>query len=214
MVHGSSTLNVPALLMAALVFTPMLAGSRVGYKPDCRAVPGAAGGLAGRPEPRRDVKWARNFPPSNRRYSRLLLLRSLTGRTNLPGETCFQTGLKAWARASLRYFFRLAPVMVLAGFVSALVIQWVSPETVSQYLGNNLQGVAIAATLGVLINVPLMFEIPLVAALLLVGMGEAPAATPASSPLPPVARLLSGAWFGLCPSGPWLPWRRRLGGWE
>ena len=37
--------------------------------------------------------------------------------------------------------------------------------------------VAIAATLGLLINVPLMFEIPLVAALLLVGMGEAPAAT-------------------------------------
>ena len=67
--------------------------------------------------------------------------------------------------------------MVLAGFVSSLVIQWVSPETVGDYLGNNLQGVAIAATLGLLINVPLMFEIPLVAALLLVGMGEAPAAT-------------------------------------
>ena len=29
-VHGSSTLNIPALLMAALVFTPILAGSRVG----------------------------------------------------------------------------------------------------------------------------------------------------------------------------------------
>ena len=67
--------------------------------------------------------------------------------------------------------------MVLAGFASSLVIQWISPETVGEYLGNNLQGVAIAATLGLLINVPLMFEIPLVAALLLVGMGEAPAAT-------------------------------------
>ena len=67
--------------------------------------------------------------------------------------------------------------MVAAGFASSLVIQWVSPETVGQYLGNDLRGVAIAATLGVLINVPLLFEIPLVAALLLVGMGEAPAAT-------------------------------------
>ena len=67
--------------------------------------------------------------------------------------------------------------MVLAGFASALVIQWISPDTVGEYLGNNAQGVVIAATLGVLINVPLMFEIPLVAALLLVGMGEAPAAT-------------------------------------
>ena len=45
-VHGSSTLNVPALLMAALVFTPMLAGSRVGAELGGRAVPRAAGGLA------------------------------------------------------------------------------------------------------------------------------------------------------------------------
>ena len=86
-------------------------------------------------------------------------------------------GMKAWARSTFRYFIRLAPVMVLAGFASAFFIQWVSPDTVSTYLGNNPQGIAIAATLGLLINVPLMFEIPLVAALLLVGMGEAPAAT-------------------------------------
>ena len=44
------------------------------------------------------------------------------------------------------------------------------------YLGDNALGVVIAATLGLLINVPLLFEIPLVAALLLVGMGTAPAA--------------------------------------
>ena len=44
-------------------------------------------------------------------------------------------------------------------------------------MGDNATGIAVAATLGLLINVPLMFEIPLVAALLMVGMGTAPAAT-------------------------------------
>ena len=72
---------------------------------------------------------------------------------------------------------KLGPVMVLAGFASALVLQWISPDTVSRFLGDNLTGIAVAATLGVLINVPLLFEIPLVAALLLVGMGAGPAAT-------------------------------------
>ena len=169
-VHGSSTLNVPALLMAALVFTPMLAGSRVGISLIAVLFLGPlVAWLAGRG--RGDSDGAAERPA----------VQPPQIHDHLPEESSwravFSVGLKAWLRASLRYFIRLAPVMVLAGFVSALAIQWLSPETVGDYLGNNLQGVAIAATLGVLINVPLMFEIPLVAALLLVGMGEAPAAT-------------------------------------
>ena len=169
-VHGSSTLNVPALLMAALVFTPMLAGSRVGISLIAVLFLGPlVAWLAGRG--RGDSDGAAERPA----------VQPPQIHDHLPEESSwravFSVGLKAWLRASLRYFIRLAPVMVLAGFVSALAIQWLSPETVGNYLGNNLQGVAIAATLGVLINVPLMFEIPLVAALLLVGMGEAPAAT-------------------------------------
>jgi len=67
--------------------------------------------------------------------------------------------------------------MIFAGFASGLVIQWLSPEVVATYLGNDARGVLIAATFGLLINVPLLFEIPLVALLLLLGMGTAPAAT-------------------------------------
>ena len=67
--------------------------------------------------------------------------------------------------------------MVAASLITGLVIQFIKPETISIFLGDNVTGIAIAATVGVLINVPLMFEIPLVAALLLVGMGTAPAAT-------------------------------------
>ena len=38
-------------------------------------------------------------------------------------------------------------------------------------------GILVVATIGILINVPLIFEIPLVAAMLLAGMGTAPAGT-------------------------------------
>ena len=169
-VHGSSTMNVPALLMAALVFTPMLAGSRVGVSIIAALLLGPL------------VAWlVRRSGGSDDQPVAPPDLEDLASASALPDSSSWLrvlfVGLKAWARASLRYFFRLAPVMVLAGFASALAIQWISPEVVGQYLGNNPQGVAIAATLGLLINVPLMFEIPLVAALLLVGMGEAPAAT-------------------------------------
>ena len=67
--------------------------------------------------------------------------------------------------------------MLLAGFASGLAIQWLSPDTVSKFLGNNVLGILVATSLGILINVPLMFEIPLVAALILLGMGPAPAGT-------------------------------------
>ena len=170
-VHGSSTMNVPALLMAALVFTPMLAGSRIGVSLIAALFLGPL------------VAWLANrgkWSPLENTVSPPDLPIDPAGADPLVASTwrvVMAVGLKDWVRSSLRYFIRLAPVMILAGFASAFVIQWVSPETVGTYLGNNAQGVAIAATLGVLINVPLMFEIPLVAALLLVGMGEAPAAT-------------------------------------
>ena len=173
-VHGSSTLNVPALLMAALVFTPMLAGSRVGISLIAALFLGPlVAWLAGRNRsgPQADQDLVAVAQADFRDSLAPVCTEDLSWRTVL------LQGIKDWAKSSFRYFVRLAPPMVLAGFVSALVIQWVSPDTVGEYLGNNPQGVAIAATLGVLINVPLMFEIPLVAALLLVGMGEAPAAT-------------------------------------
>jgi hypothetical protein len=84
-------------------------------------------------------------------------------------------GMRDWLTTSFSYLVSLGPIMVLAGFASGFAIQWIRPGTVETYLGNDLLAVAVAATLGLLINVPLLFEIPLVAALLLVGMGTAPA---------------------------------------
>ena len=161
--QGSSTLNLPALVMTAMVFAPMIGGTRI-----LLSVAGAiligpiaalAAGQLGRSLPLVPADEAPPQPDGS------------TWR-----ETLSEAGL-AWLRSSLKYLLRLGPIMVIAGFASGLVIQWIDADTVSNLAGNHLAGVAIAATVGLLINVPLLFEIPLVAALLLVGMGAAPAAT-------------------------------------
>ena len=177
-IHGSSTLNLPALLMAALVFTPMLAGSRVGISLIAALFLGPlVAWLAGRGRNSLPLPLDQSLPAIPPPELGLVPAELAEGQAGSSWRAVLSAGLKEWAKASLHYAVRLAPVMALAGFASALVLQWVNPDTVGGYLGNNPQGVAIAATLGLLINVPLMFEIPLVAALLLVGMGEAPAAT-------------------------------------
>ena len=161
-VQGSATLNLPALIMATMVFTPMLSASRIGISVAGALILGPlvamAAGRGARAPDEPDMGWP--LEEYDATWGKALT-----------------EGLIQWTRASLGYFVRLAPVMVLAGFASGLAIQWITPDTVSSFLGNDATGIAVAATLGVLINVPLMFEIPLVAALLLVGMGTAPAAT-------------------------------------
>ena len=163
-VQGSSTTNLPAMIMAAMVFAPLLAGSRVGI-----SVIGALllGPLVAFLSRQRDPEPEASAIPVDTQEP----------QSNLPWREVIAQGLRDWAFASAGYLVRLGPIMVLAGFASGLVIQWVSPDAVQRFLGNDFQGIAIAATLGLLINVPLMFEIPLVAALLMVGMGTAPAAT-------------------------------------
>ena len=159
-VQASSTLNVPAVVMTALVFSPLVAGSRIALSLLGVLLIGPA------------VAWM---------LGRRRLISESSATTDPaasePGawSEVISEGFRDWALASFRYLVRLGPIMVIAGFLSALVIQFISPEAVSCCLGDNLAGVAIAATFGILINVPLMFEIPLVVALLLIGMGTGPA---------------------------------------
>ena len=161
--QGSSTLNLPAMIMAALVFTPLIGSSRIAL-----SIVGAV--LIG-PIVAKLVRGDQQTICEQVEAAHLHEEESLTWREVL------KEGLPQWAWASVRYLVRLGPIMVVAGFASGLAIQWISPETVTAWLGDDLLGIAIAATLGILINVPLLFEIPLVAALLLAGMGTAPAAT-------------------------------------
>ena len=163
MTQGSSTLNVPALVMAVLVFTPMLASTRIAVSLVGVLLLGPLVAFL----MRRQLSFSDAF-----RFGRAEgpLPELATWRETIGA------GLKDWAKASLRYLWRLGPAMILAGIAGGLVIQWITPDTVAAYLGDNVSGIAVAATLGILINVPLLFEIPLVAVLMLVGMGTAPAA--------------------------------------
>ena len=161
--QGSSTLNLPAMIMAALVFTPLIGGSRIALS--------IVGAILIGPIVAKLVRGDQQTIIEQIEASHSHEEESPTWREVL------KEGLPQWASASVRYLVRLGPIMVVAGFASGLAIQWISPDTVTAWLGDDLLGIAIAATLGILINVPLLFEIPLVAALLLAGMGTAPAAT-------------------------------------
>ena len=164
MVQASATMNIPALAMVFFVFTPMLGISRL--------VMAVVGALVIGPIVVLAVRRGRQDQVGQPEDAE-----THEGGEVTPWRPVLVEGLQEWAKTSLGYLVRMGPIMIVAGFASGLAIQWITPETVSTYLGNDIQGVAIAATFGILINVPLLFEIPLVALLLLLGMGTAPAAT-------------------------------------
>ena len=113
-VQGSATMNLPALIMAALVFTPMLAGSRIGVSVVGALLLGPLVAWLARPkEPE-----AAEDPADDC----ALDLELHTWREIVVG------GVKDWLRTSAGYLLRLGPVMVLAGFASGLFIRWNSPH--------------------------------------------------------------------------------------
>ena len=146
--------------MAAMVFTPMLAGSRILLSLAGALLIGPVVAFFVRRHgvARESDRQAAINPPID----------------DPPWREILTQGLRDWILTSIRYLIRLGPIMVVAGFASAFVIQWITPQSVGTYLGDSLTGILIAATVGILINVPLMFEIPLVAALAPSGHGNRP----------------------------------------
>ncbi len=175
LVHGSATLNVPSLLMIAVVFTPLLGASRltlglfaalslgplVAWATRRRGEGGAGGASV---DDGASTEVACEVPVA------------VTVAATATWSEVLRTGGAKWLRSFARLVRRMLPLMIVAGFASGAAIQALQPETVTAYLGDTVLGVVIASTLGVLINVPLLFEIPLVALLLLLGAGTAPAA--------------------------------------
>ncbi len=165
--QGSATLNAPAIFMIFVVFSPLLAVSRVALS--------VVGALALGPL----VAWLVNRRREGEALPSVDDMLGIVDETGPPDPwvRVVLEGSKNWLVSAWRFFYRLAPIMVIAGFIGGFAIQFLTEDGVSTILGNHLLGVAIAATVGVLINVPLLFEIPLVAGLMLLGMGIAPAAT-------------------------------------
>ena len=169
LVQGSSTMNIPALSMSALIFAPLLGGSRVAMSVfGALAIGPAVAWIA-----RRGSEHAEEEASEAARELQDMVVGQDLAQ---PWDEALREGFREFARSSVSYFVRLGPIMAAAGFASGLVIQFIDPHKVGTLVGNDVGGVLIAATLGILINVPLMFEIPLVALLLLLGMGVAPAA--------------------------------------
>lgn len=166
LVHGSAVLNVPSLLMIAVIFSPSIGASRVLLGVAAAFLLGPLVAAAG-------GRRATGGPVAGGSCGPAPTAGEAPGATW--GEV-LAAGLPAWARASGRMAVQMGPIMVAAGVLSGAAVQMLRPETVEALLGNDLLGVLVAATLGVLINVPLLFEIPLVTVLLLLGAGTGPAA--------------------------------------
>ena len=162
MVQGSTTLNIPALAMVFFVFSPVLGISRLALAVVGALIIGPIVVLSIRKDRVKAVEIPDSF---------------VDNPDHAGWKETLAPAFRHWGKASIGYAIRLSPIMIVAGFASGLVIQWLNPEVVATYLGNDVRGILIAATFGILINVPLLFEIPLVALLLLLGMGTAPGAT-------------------------------------
>ena len=165
--QGSATLNAPAMLMIFVVFSPLLAVSRVALS--------IVGALALGPL----VAWLVNRRQEDEDLPIVDDMLGIVEATGPPDSwlRVVLEGSKNWMVSAWRFFYRLAPIMVVAGFIGGFALQFLTEDGVSTVLGNHLLGIAVATKIGILINVPLLFEIPLVAGLMLLGMGIAPAAT-------------------------------------
>ena len=158
MVQGSATLNIPALAMVFFVFTPLLGFSRL--------ILALLGGLILGPLVAYVIRKSTDSSDTDEPDPLFLEINEESTWKNDITE-----GFRDWAKTSIGYLLRMGPMMIVAGFASGLIIQWLNPSIVTKFLGNDIIGIVIASTIGILINVPLLFEIPLVALLILLGMG-------------------------------------------
>ena len=126
-------MNFPALIMVFFVFTPLLGISRV--------VLAVLGALTIGPlvvfTARREQNAAVDVP---------VTIADGEEEEAAGWKAVLSEGIRDWAKTSIGYLARMGPIMVVAGFASGLAIQWLSPSVVTNYLGNHLMGVVIAAT--------------------------------------------------------------------
>ena len=134
-VQASSTLNLPALIMAVMVFAPLISGSRIALSLLGALFLGPIVALI-----------------SDRRRESLVNSTAEGGVSPSQYATwanIFTTGIKDWMRSSFGYLLRLGPLWCWQSVASGLVIQVLNPDLVETYLGDHLLGVAIAASVGV-----------------------------------------------------------------
>ncbi|MBA3421988.1 MAG: permease [Thermoleophilaceae bacterium] len=83
--------------------------------------------------------------------------------------------LRGWWRHTSELAVRLVPAMLVAGFAVGGVFTIASPQGLSDIVGSGVVATVLAAGVGTLVQVPTLFEIPLVLGVLALGLGIGPA---------------------------------------
>lgn len=156
-----TTLSAPALTMIFVLFTPVLFVSRLAM--GLVAVLGVGAMVA------------RTWGGAGEAAGALPEIDSPEGGVGGWGTVLWE-GLKRTALAMWRFTYRLAPLFVVVALAGGLVIQYVTLDDVEAVVGDHLLGVVIAAAVGLAVDLWRLWAIPLVAGLVLIGMGTAPAA--------------------------------------
>ena len=83
--------------------------------------------------------------------------------------------LLEWWRTTTDHAVRLVPPMALASFAVGAVFMLAPPQDLSDAVGSGVVATVAAAALGTLVQLPTLFEVPLVLGVLALGVGLAPA---------------------------------------
>ena len=78
--------------------------------------------------------------------------------------------LRRWGRNTLDFAFSFGPPMLIASFAVGVVFSIVSPQRLAELSEWGLIAIVVAALVGTIIQVPGMFEVPLVLGVLAVGL--------------------------------------------
>lgn len=84
-------------------------------------------------------------------------------------------GVGEWLANTLDIAWRLVPPMLLATFMVGVVFTVIPPQQLSDRVGTGVLAIVVTAAVGTLLQLPTLFEIPLVLGVLALGLGEGPA---------------------------------------
>jgi uncharacterized membrane protein YraQ (UPF0718 family) len=161
MILGSALFNPVGIVAVVLLFPPPLALARIGFgiAAILLLVPLAARWAAPRCAPLGELPLG--LPPED------------------PDDSwggALWDGVGRWLANSADVAVRLGPPMLLATLAVGVVLTLVPPQELSERVGTGVAAIVVTAALGTLIQLPTLFEIPLVIGVLALGVGVGPAA--------------------------------------
>ncbi len=164
MVLGSALFNPVGILAIFLLFPLEMALARVvfGILAIFFLVPSIAQGRGAREL----VRTAQHMP---------LRPPALPVRSGDTWPAAIRDAFRAWWTQTSAVSLRLVPAMFLAGFLVGAVLLFVQPQELSRFGATGIAIVIAAALLGALLQLPTLFEIPLVLGVMALGLGAGPA---------------------------------------